>query len=113
MPPDDAPARSSASTVMCEAANAHALRERWHRTRLLERAVLAAVRRGRKLTLDDTADAAVRTITNAVLDLPEADRGLAVCYVLIDFDDVHARWRVLAELDGGHRTRALALPYPT
>lgn len=93
-------------------AERHALRDNWRRTTTLERAVLAAVRAGRKLTLDDTADAAVRAITAAVLDLPAAHRGLIVDGILIDDDRAHGHWHVLVELDGGNRTAALVVSYP-
>jgi hypothetical protein len=74
----------------------------------IERAALAAVRMGHRLSRDP----AVRAIVAAVLDLPQADRGLAVTGLFVDVDDAHARWLVLIELDGGNRTHALAVPYP-
>lgn len=74
----------------------------------IERATLAAVRMGHRLSLD----AAVRAIASAVLDMPQADRGLAVTGLFIDADDAHARWCVLIEFDSGNSTAALDVPYP-
>jgi hypothetical protein len=93
-------------------AERHALRDYWRRTTTLERAVLAAVRAGRKLTPDDTGDAAVRVLVAAVLDLPQCNRGLAVCGVLIDDDPAHAHWHVLVEIDHGNHTAVCVVPYP-
>ncbi|SAK40649.1 hypothetical protein AWB76_00194 [Caballeronia temeraria] len=101
------------STNAASIAERHALRDYWRRMSALERAVLSAVRAGRKLTPADTDDAAVRVLVAAVLDLPQYNRGLNVANLFIDTDDAHAHWHLLVELDGGNRTLALVVPYPS
>jgi hypothetical protein len=85
----------------------HVAREAFAPT-ALERRVLDAVLSGNR----EAADPYVRLLANAVLDMPEAERGLRVLDVLIDVDPHGSRWLVLVDLQGDE-SKLIPVPYPS